>query len=319
MTKDAHYDAQYDLYDLETLQEMLEKARPFAKQGKVADYIPELAKASPETLGVTVMPIGQAPLSAGDCGVPFTMQSISKVFTLLLALIDHGEEKLFEHVGMEPTGDHFDSIVRLELAEPGKPFNPMINAGAIAVTSLIRGSTPQEKTDRILAFVRKLAADESIAIDEAVYRSEAVTADRNRSLAYFLKHNGVIGGDVEEHLEVYFRQCSIRVNCVQIARMGMILANGGIDPDSGEILIPERYVRIAKAFMLTCGMYNASGEFAIKVGIPAKSGVAGGILAVVPGRMGIGTISPALNEKGNSVAGCRILQELAARWRLSIY
>ncbi len=319
MTKNAHHDAQYDLYDLETLQEVLEKARPFAKQGKVADYIPELAKALPETLGVTVMPIGQAPLSAGDCGVPFTMQSISKVFTLLLALIDHGEEKLFEHVGMEPTGDHFDSMVRLELTEPGKPFNPMINAGAIAVTSLIRGSTPQEKTDRILAFVRKLAADESIAIDEEVYRSEAATADRNRSLAYFLKHNGVISGNVEEHLEVYFRQCSIRVTCAQIAHMGMILANGGIDPDSGEILIPERYVQIAKAFMLTCGMYNASGEFAIKVGIPAKSGVAGGILAVVPGRMGIGTISPALSEKGNSVAGCRILQELAARWRLSIY
>jgi glutaminase len=306
-------------YRVEELQEIVRDARRYCDAGRVADYIPELAKASKHTLGVTVYPIHQPPVSAGDCGTRFTMQSISKVFTLLIALMDNGEEKLFERVGMEPTGDNFNSMVKLELVEPGKPFNPMINAGAITVSSLIHGRSPAEKVERILSFIRKLAADDSICVDEAVYRSEAATADRNRSLAYFLKHNQVIEGDVEQHLEVYFRHCSILVSCEHIARMAMILANGGVDPASGESLIPPRYVQIAKVFMTTCGMYNASGEFAIKVGIPAKSGVSGGILAVVPGRMGIGTIGPALSDKGNSVAGVYMLQQLSARWQLSIF
>src|SRR5690606_34431895 len=159
----------------------------------------ELAKASRHTLGATIYPIDGEPISLGDCDSMFTLQSISKVFTLLLALMDNGEEKLFTHVGMEPTGDNFDSMVRLELVEPGKPFNPMINAGAITVTSLISGSSTSEKIERILTFIRRLAGDEHIRIDEQVARSEAATADRNRSLAYFLKHNKVISGDVEAH------------------------------------------------------------------------------------------------------------------------
>lgn len=303
----------------ETLDQALARAKTYGHQGQTADYIPELRKTPPHLLGATVYPINGTPISVGDCGEKFTMQSISKVFSLILALMDNGEEKLFEHVGMEPTGDNFASMVKLELTSPGKPFNPMINAGAIAVSSLIAGQSPQEKVKRLLDFVRLIAGDDTLTIDQNVYESEARTADRNRSLAYFLKHNKVISGDVEQHLQVYFKQCSILVTCQHIARMAMVLANNGIEAESGKPLIPRRYVQIAKVFMVTCGMYNASGEFAIKVGIPAKSGVAGGIMAVVPGKMGIGTFGPALSDKGNSIAGFHLLEHLSQAWELSIY
>lgn len=306
-------------YDPDTLLAAMEQARTYGGFGKVADYIPELAKADPASLGATIWPVGGTPFSAGDCERTFTLQSISKVFTLLLALMDNGEDKLFEHVGMEPTGDNFNSMVRLELVESGKPFNPMINAGAIAVSSLISGRSTGEKVERILSFVRRLAGDASLTINRQVYASETATADRNRALAYFLKHNQVITGDVEAHLDVYFQHCSILVSCQHIARMAMILANNGVDPQSGERLIPRRFVQIAKVFMITCGMYNASGEFAMRVGIPAKSGVAGGILAVVPERLGIGVFGPPLSDKGNSVTGCKLLESLSAAWKLSIY
>lgn len=301
------------------INEWLEEARTYGRKGKVADYIPELAKANPDTLGLCIHRLGEPPLEAGDCECPFTMQSISKVFTLILALMDQGIDKVFSKVGMEPTGDNFDSMVKLELVEPGKPFNPMINAGAITISSLIAGSTPDERFGRILAFVRQLAGDDTVGVNLAVYESEAATADRNRALAYFLKHNKVLEGDVEAHLDVYFRHCSIEVTCRHVARMGLVLANRGKDPDTGIQLIPERYVQIAKVFMVTCGMYNASGEFAIKVGIPAKSGVSGGILALVPGIMGIGVVGPALDDKGNSVAGVHLLQKLSEEWKLSIF
>ncbi|GIQ67217.1 glutaminase A [Xylanibacillus composti] len=305
--------------DRVVLEELLQQSRAYSAKGKVADYIPELAKRAPNSLGITVHRIDREPVSAGDCGTSFTLQSISKVFSLILALMDQGEERIFNKVGMEPTGDNFNSMVKLELVNPGKPFNPMINAGAIAISSMIAGKTPDERFARLLAFIRTMAGDDTIAVNSNVYESEAATADRNRSLAYFLKHNQVLEGSVEDHLEVYFKHCSIEVTCRHIARMAMILANNGVDPESGQKLIPRRYVQIAKVFMITCGMYNASGEFAIQVGIPAKSGVSGGILAVVPGQMGIGVIGPALSEKGNSVAGVQLLQSLSARWDLSIF
>jgi len=301
------------------IEELLLQSRERSAEGQVADYIPELAKRTPDRLGITIHRIGQDSMSAGDCDTQFTLQSISKVFSLILALMDQGEDRIFDKVGMEPTGDNFNSMVKLELVNPGKPFNPMINAGAIVISSMIAGSSPEERFVRLLAFVRKLAGDSTIAINTDVYESEAATADRNRSLAYFLKHNQVLEGRVEHHLEVYFKHCSIEVTCSHVARMAMILANDGVDPDSGEELIPRRYVQIAKVFMITCGMYNASGEFAIQVGLPAKSGVSGGILAVVPGQMGIGVIGPALNQKGNSVAGVHLLRSLSARWDLSMF
>jgi len=304
----------------ERLPEWVEASRAYALKGRVASYIPGLAHAPQQALGITLCHLSGASVTAGDCGMRFTLQSISKVFTLLLALMDRGEQAVFEKVGMEPTGDDFNSMLKLELVEPGKPFNPLINAGAIVISSLIEGRTPEEKADRIVRFVRELAGgDTSIGINADVYRSEASTANRNRSLAYFLKDNNVLDEEVEPTLDVYFRQCSIETTCSQVARMALVLANGGIDPATGRELVPRRYVRIAKSFMVTCGMYNASGEFAIQVGIPAKSGVSGGILALVPGELGIGLIGPALNEKGNSIAGVHLLQQLSERYDWSIF
>ena len=297
----------------------VQACRAYAAEGRVATYIPELAHAPQQALGIMLHHKSGRTVSAGDSDMPFTLQSISKVFTLLLALMDRGEQAVFEKVGMEPTGDVFNSMLKLELVQPGKPFNPLINAGAIVISSLIRGDTPERKSERILSFIRELAGDDSPSFNESVYRSEAATANRNRSLAYFLKDNKVLDEDVEPTLEVYFRQCAIEVTCAHIARMGLVLANDGVDPSSGRELLPKRFVRIAKSFMVTCGMYNASGEFAIQVGIPAKSGVAGGILAVVPGELGIGIIGPALNDKGNSTAGVHLLKRLSEQYDWSMF
>ncbi|SDE44670.1 L-glutaminase [Paenibacillus sp. UNCCL117] len=305
----------------ERLPGWLEDSRRQATHGSPASYIPELAHAPADALGITVAAANGRELTLGDCGLSFTLQSISKVFTLLLALIDQGEEGVFRKVGMEPTGDDFNSMLKLELVEPGIPFNPLINAGAIAVSSLIRGQTPAEKTERVLAFFRELTGDKDLSYNEQVRASEAATAHRNRSLAYFLKDNRVLeeNVEVEDVLDVYFRHCSIEATCRHVARLALVLALNGQDPDTGRVLVPRRYVQIAKSFMITCGMYNASGEFAIKVGLPAKSGVAGGILALVPGRYGIGVVGPALNDKGNSVAGVHLLQTMSEACDWSIF
>ncbi|WP_338026281.1 glutaminase A [Cohnella algarum] len=297
----------------------LETSRKRAAEGKVASYIPELSKMPQSALGIAVLDANGRTASAGDCGIPFTMQSISKVFTLILALMDNGEAAVFDKVGMEPTGDNFNSMLKLELVRPGIPFNPLINAGAIAVSSLIAGADSEEKSSRILSFFRKLAGNPSLELDEDVYRSEAATANLNRSMAYLLKDNGVLEGGVDEVLDVYFRHCSIKVACADIARMALVLAFDGADPLTGESLIPRRYVQIAKTFMITCGMYNASGEFAIQVGLPAKSGVSGGILTLVPGRYGIGVVGPALNRKGNSIAGVHLMETLSREFDWSMF
>lgn len=303
----------------EFLPEWLERSRQEAAAGEVASYIPELSKAPREALGIHLLDKNGDSASAGDCGMAFTLQSISKVFTLILALMDNGEDAVFERVGMEPTGDNFNSMLKLELVRPGIPFNPLINAGAITVSSLIRGSTPEEKSARILEFFRKLSGGSLLEVNETVYRSEFETGNLNRSIGYFLVENGVLNESVEDVLSVYFRHCSIEATCRDLARMALVLAGDGTDPLSGEKLIPRRYVQIAKTFMITCGMYNASGEFAIKAGLPAKSGVSGGILTFVPGALGIGVVGPALNAKGNSSAGVHLLERLSQRMDWSLF
>lgn len=291
----------------------------YTKHGSVATYIPELAKANPNCLGVYLITLDGKEYYAGDYNKKFTMQSISKVLTLILSLIDNGESKVFEKVGMEPTGDSFNSIVDLELKSIHKPFNPMINAGAIATTSLLAGNSNEEKTHRILELARKLSDNPNIKINEDVYLSEKLTGDRNRSLAYFLKSFNIIEGSVEDTLDVYFKQCSIEIDCKDIANIGCILANDGISPKTGELIVPRHICRITKTIMSTCGLYDASGEFAVHIGIPSKSGVGGGIMAAVPRRMGIGVYGPALDEKGNSIAGIQILKELSEKLDLDIY
>ncbi|ABR49764.1 Glutaminase [Alkaliphilus metalliredigens QYMF] len=303
----------------EQLQKILDTNRHHIQGGQLPTYIPELSKANKEALGIYVADLDGNEYGVGDYEYPFTIQSISKVVTLLLALSDRGEKYVFDKVGMEPTGDPFNSMMKLEVVRPSKPFNPMINAGAIAVTSMIKGDSQKERLERILGFFRQLTENPNLQVNQSVYRSEKITGDRNRSMAYFMKDVGIMQNDIESDLDLYFNQCSIEVTCKDIAKIGRFLANGGVLFETGQQLIDEKYIKMAEAFMVTCGMYNASGEFAIKVGIPAKSGVGGGIMASVPKKMGIGVVGPSLDEKGNSIAGVRVLQKMAEDYGLSIF
>jgi len=301
------------------LEKIIQENRQWAAEGQVVTYIPELGKASSRALGITVITTGGHTYTAGDCETTFTMQSISKPVALMLALMDRGQEYVFSRVGMEPTADRFDSITRLETMEPSKPLNPMINAGAIATTAMINGRNVEDKFFRLLNLVRRLAGNKNIDYNRKVYYSERETGDRNRSLAYFMRATGIMDGDVEEILDLYFRQCAIEVTCRDLAAIGYCIANNGVTSGGTELQIPRWIFRLVKTFMVTCGMYDASGEFAIKVGIPAKSGVSGGIMASVPGKMGIGVIGPALDDKGNSIAGIRALEDLSKKLDLSIF
>ncbi len=301
------------------LQQALDRSAAYTKAGEVAAYIPELAKQDPNRLGVAVCLLDGTVISAGEVDTLFTLQSISKIFTLCLAICDRGTDYVFERVGKEPTGDPFNSIVKLETIKPHKPLNPMINAGAIAVAGMIAGDSVEERLERILDMLRRMTGNPSLSVNQDVYQSEKMTADRNRALAYFLKDSGVLAGDVEETLDLYFRHCAIEVTAKDVAKLGALLANGGRDLKTGELIIHRHVARICKTFMVTCGMYNASGEFAIDVGVPAKSGVAGGIMAAVPQRMGIGVYGPALDDKGNSIAGVKLLELLSDEWNLSIF
>jgi len=301
------------------LKQLVEEAKRYTKDGKVADYIPELGKANPEDLSIAInYPDGRC-ISAGDIDKKITLQSISKVITLALVLMERGFRYVFKRVGMEPTGDPFNSIAKLETMAPAKPLNPMINAGALVVTHMIKGDSVEERFKRLMGFIRELAGDPSLGYSEKVARSEFESANLNRSLCYFLKQHNIITEDVETLLDLYTKQCAVEMNCLDLARIGMIFAMDGVDPLNGRRIMPEDVARICKTFMVTCGMYNASGEFAIKIGIPAKSGVSGGIMGAVPGKFGIGIFGPALDEKGNSVAGLKLLELLSKNYRLSMF
>ncbi|MBD1370950.1 glutaminase A [Hazenella sp. IB182357] len=299
------------------LQQLVEKYRPLCEQGKLADYIPVLGKQDPRSLGITVMTADGQTISAGMCPTQFTLQSISKVITLILAIMDCGEEEVFSKVGMEPTGDPFNSIYKMEVFAHTRPLNPMINAGAMVVSSLIKGDSIEQKVTRIIALVKQLTGISQVGVMEEVYESELEHAHRNRALVHIIKEMDLIK-DVDMTLHTYLRQCAIRVDCEGLAKIGLCLAQDGKN-EMGEQIIKPTIARLAKTFMVTCGMYNASGEFAIRVGIPAKSGVSGGILAAVPHKMGIGIVGPALDQKGNSIGGVALLTELAKRWNLSIF
>ncbi len=303
----------------EELPALLHKSKQTANYGKPANYIPALANSPAHLLGAAFIDKAGHTILEGDHPFPFTLQSISKVFALLLALIDNGESAVFRKVGMEPSGDSYNSMIKLQVVEPGIPFNPFINAGAIAVSSLIHGKDKQEKSYRLLQFIQLLSGNPQISYNETVYISEAETADLNRSIAYLLKENEVISGEVEETLDVYFRQCAVEATVQDLAKCALVLAFGGVDPVSGKSLIPKRYVQITLALMLTCGMYDGSGQFAVQAGIPAKSAVSGAILAVVPNKLGIGVIAPALNKKGNSQAGVHLLEAASQKFNWSCF
>jgi glutaminase len=303
------------------LNELIEQCRPDTKNGKVASYIPALAKADPNALGVYILDRNGLHSQGGDSQVRFSIQSIIKPMLLLLALMDNGEEYVRRRVGVESTGKPFDAInisdaVSQEILS--EHINPMVNMGAIVMTTLIKGDSYKERFDRLLDLTRKLANNPDIDVDEEVYLSEKATGNKNRALAFLMRSCGLLDDDVEEVLDCYFRACSIRVDCRDLARIAFVLSNKGRD-FMGNELFPARYAHYVNAVMLTCGMYDGAGDFAVTVGVPAKSGVGGGIMAVVPGRMGIGIYSPALNKKGNSIAGLRILRRLSRQLELSIF
>ena len=302
----------------EILLRIREEVEPHLSEGKVASYIPALARVDPRKFGIAVATVDGRTYAIGDAEEPFSIQSVSKVFTLTLALGKIGND-LWQRVGREPSGSAFNSIVQLE-REAGIPRNPFVNAGAIVVSDvLVGGGRPKGAVAEIVSFVRGLAGDDRIAIDAEVARSEAETGFRNVSLANFMKSFGNLHGAVEDALDVYFHQCALALSCVQLARAGLFLAGQGTDPVSGgRVLAPHRARRIS-ALMLTCGHYDASGDFAFRVGLPGKSGVGGGILAVVPRQGAIAVWSPGLNANGNSHAGTIALERLAAETGWSVF
>ena len=300
------------------LDKLVKKNIAETKLGKVASYIPELDKAKKDALGLYIIDVNGNEYCSGDWDTKFTIQSISKIVTLMLAILDNGEEYVFSKVGMEPTGDPFNSIKKLETSSRRKPYNPLINAGAIAIASMIKGKDVRDKFQRLLDFLRKISEDETLDVNYKIYCGESETGNRNRAMGYFLKGEGIIEGDVEDALDIYFKQCSIEVTAKTLAKIALFLANNG-KLSSGEIVITPRIATIVKTLMVTCGMYDSSGEFAVRAGIPSKSGVGGGILSVVPGKMGIGVYGPSLDKKGNSIAGVLLLEDLSSELNLTIF
>ncbi len=263
------------------LQDWVEHYRPFSVNGKSANYIPALGEINDSQLGICILEPDGSMIHAGEWNVPFTLQSISKVISFIAACMNRGISYVLDRVDVEPTGDAFNSIIRLEIHKPGKPFNPMINAGAITVASALPGETAHDKLEYLFSVFEKLIGKRP-HIHEEVFRSEWQTAHRNRALAYYLKETNFLEADVEETLEVYLKQCAMEGTTEDIALIGLILAHDGYHPIRREQVIPKDVAKLAKALMLTCGMYNASGKYAAFVGVPAKSGVSGGIMALVP-------------------------------------
>ncbi|MBM7601975.1 glutaminase [Virgibacillus halotolerans] len=303
--------------------------RKMTSDGKVASYIPILEEANQNHLGITIMGNNGMTIRSGDTDIPFTIQSISKVISFIVGCMERGVQYMLDRVDVEPTGEAFNSIMHLEMKQLKKPFNPFINAGAITVTSMLEGNTSDEKLKPIIDLMERMFGYRP-ALNVDVYESERDSSMRNRAIGYYLLETGFLESDMNITLETYFKQCSIEITIDDLAKFGMILANDGEDPNSQEEIIPRPIARIAKALMLTCGMYDASGKFATYVGIPAKSGVSGGIIAVSPPRVreeelpfldgcGIGVYGPALDEQGNSEAGIRLLRHIAKQWDLSIF
>lgn len=286
--------------------------------GRVANYIPALAQIDPRQFGIAVATCDGQIAAAGDAETAFSVQSISKVFTLTMALEKLGGA-LWKRVGKEPSGSPFNSIVQLE-NERGIPRNPLINAGALVVTdALLARGDPALLIKEILGFMRQRADDEAVSIDAGVARSEGETGFRNASLGNFLKAFGNIDSDVNHVLQVYFNQCALRMNCRQLAKAGVYLAQAGLDPVRQTQVTTAQRARRINALMMTCGHYDASGDFAFRVGLPGKSGVGGGILAIAPRRASIAVWSPGLNESGNSHVGVLALERFARLTGWSVF
>jgi glutaminase len=298
---------------------------PRAVTGQVASYIPALARVPPAQFGIALRTCDGVEFRAGDAATPFSIQSVSKLFTLTSAMRHMGEE-LWERIGREPSGNPFNSLVQLE-NEQGKPRNPFINAGAIAVADRLVSRARSSANDAagvdacrdILALISDLTG-EPVVFDEEVAASEAATGFRNAALANFMKSFGKIDNDVAAVLDLYFHQCAIRMSCIQLARAANFLCRDGAHPFAGRpAVVTDRQTRRINALMLTCGTYDAAGDVAFSIGLPCKSGVGGGIVAVVPDRLTLCVWSPGLDASGNSLLGMKALESFVARTGLSIF
>jgi len=300
----------------EILHRIHDELRPIIGQGRVASYIPELAKVPADRFGMAVVGIDGSVVAVGDADIPFSIQSISKVFTLVMALQLEGDA-LWERVGREPSGTAFNSLVQLE-AESGKPRNPFINPGALVCTDILcrRFAVPE---NAVVEFLRPLSGNPSVQYNRAVAASERRTSSRNAAMAHLMKAFGNLHNPVDEVLDAYCRHCAIEMTCVELARTVTFLAHGGIHPTSGQRVLDASLAKRLNALMLTCGTYDAAGDFAFRVGLPAKSGVGGGIVAVMPGECGVCVWSPALEPSGNSLAGSMALERFTTLTGRSIF
>ncbi len=301
----------------ELLAGILEEVRPLLGQGKVADYIPALAQVPADRLGIAVCTVEGELFTAGDAFEPFSIQSISKALSLTLALTLYQEEEIWARVGKEPSGQPFNSLVQLEF-EQGIPSNPFINAGALVVSDLLetRLTAPRQRT---LELVRRLCGNPAIMADQVVARSEYQHSARNAAIAYLMKAYGNFENEVDKVLQSYFNACAIRMSCVDLARAFVYLANRGVPLGESTPLLPARTTKQVNALLATCGLYDEAGDFAYRVGMPGKSGVGGGIMALIPGELSICVWSPELNKAGNSLAGTAALELLAERLGRSIF
>jgi glutaminase len=270
-------------------------------------YIPELGRADPDWFGISVVTADGHVYEVGDTDVDFTIQSISKPFVFGMALEDRGRDEVLRRVGVEPSGNPFNAIV---VDDRNRPFNPMVNAGAIVATGLLEARNDEERMKRVVEAFSSYAG-RRLPLDEAVYKSESATGDRNRAIAHLMRSFGNLDGDVDAVIDAYFRQCSLLVTCRDLATMAATLANRGVNPITGARALDARYVENVLSVMSTCGMYDYAGEWVYTVGLPAKSGVAGGVIAVLPGQLGIGVFSPRLDERGNSARGVKVCQRMA--------
>lgn len=285
-------------------------------KGAVADYIPELAKAAPESFGLSFATIDGEVYSVGDSRVEFSIQSVSKPFAYGGALARLGAETVLRRVGVEPTGDAFNSIVLDQ--KNNRPFNPMVNAGAIAVAAMADGATHAERGAAMRRLFSRFAGRE-LAVDEAVYRSESETGHRNRAIAYLMLNSGMIDQPPEEVLDLYFQQCALHVTTEDLALMGAVLANGGVNPRTGDRILGDTEVRDVLTLMMTCGMYDYAGEWSYEVGLPAKSGVSGNILAILPGQLSVAIWSPPLDAIGNSIRGIEACRRISRDFGLHLF
>lgn len=297
------------------LREIAEEVRPLVGQGRPADYIPPLALVPRDRFGMVVRTVDGEVFSVGNASERFSIQSIAKVFGLTLAMGLDGDA-VWERVGREPSGTAFNSLVQLEV-ERGIPRNPFLNAGALVVLDLIL-SHQADREDLVLDFLRRAGAGPAVGYDAAVAEAERTTGYRNRALAHFLKSFGNLRNDPDRVLDAYFRLCSVSMSCAELAETFLYLATGG-RAASGERVATERQVKRVNAVMLTCGVYDEAGDYAYRVGLPAKSGVGGGVVAVMPGRFVATVWSPCLSEKGNSLAGTMALELLTTKTALSIF